>query len=590
MPRSLDGAVTLGDVARFLGVTENFLRFVLYGRRDRQKYKRFHIPKKRGGHREISAPPPSLKIMQRKIATALLALHPPKPSSHGFLRGRSVVSNARRHEGQRVVGNIDLQDFFPTIHLGRIVRALENPPFGMGEDAARVVAQVCCDENGRLPQGAPSSPIVSNIICRTLDDRLQQLARQHGCRYTRYADDITFSTSRPALSTEILYHDPITGIPVAGAALQSVISSSGFAINHGKVRIALSERRQEVTGLTTNERANVGRWFVRELDSLIHIWRIHGAESATASFTRRHRFVTPDFTPAKLISFLRGKLSYVQMVKGEHDPICRRLQWALSDLAGSPVPPPLDLLDLRPVSLSGRKGRFRGWQSVTEKYVDSIKLVEVKVGEDFACGSAFVVDSDTLVTAGHNVAAGPLRIYDGDEAIYPKRIYYVNVPGAVDCALLLFDGHPFAAQGSLHFQYRLPEIGEHVAAMGFPQVAYREPTVVLHVGAVEALPKSLARCRFIQTGFQGGGGLSGGPLVDEKGMLLGLMVENVFMEVKVDESEGKKVGPLRAYGQAVPYEYVARIREALRKGGESSLEGLGVRTVVPEGATAFRHR
>ena len=121
---------------------------------------------------------------------------------------------------QRIVGNIDLLEFFPSIHLGRIVKALQQRPYSLGEDAAVVVGQICCDDTGVLPQGAPSSPILSNIICRGLDDQLQEVARRHGCRYTRYADDITISTSRPSLPTEVLSIDALTGQHACGAPVE----------------------------------------------------------------------------------------------------------------------------------------------------------------------------------------------------------------------------------------------------------------------------------------------------------------------------------------------------------------------------------
>ena len=155
--------------------------------------------------------------------------------------------------------------------------------------------------------------------------------------------------------------------------------------------MAWSERKQEVTGLTTNERVNVGRWFVRELDSIIHIWRRYGPAAAASCYSRRHKIPPPRATPARLFNFLRGKLSYLRMVKGEHDPICRRLQWELADLHASDTPVPLSLSDLRPTPVRGNLGRFRGWRSVTNQYVDSVKFLEIKVGEDLRQGTAFVL-------------------------------------------------------------------------------------------------------------------------------------------------------------------------------------------------------
>jgi RNA-directed DNA polymerase len=572
-PSSLGNAATINDVAYFLGTSAHFLRYVLYGRKDRQRYIRFKIPKRRGGMRDISAPPESLKIMQRKIAAALLAIHPPKPSAHGFLRGRSVASNARRHESQRVVGNIDLENFFPSIHLGRIVKALEQPPYSLGKQAARVIAQICCDDPGRLPQGAPSSPILSNIVCRVLDEQLQQLARRHACRYTRYADDITISTSRPSLPVELFTSESLSKTIIVGAELNNAVTSCGFTINQSKVRIAHRERKQEVTGLTTNERVNIGRWYVRELDSLIHIWRCHGLERAVESYARRHRIPPDRATSARLLHFLRGKLSYLSMIKGEHDPVFRRIQWDLSDLAGSNLFNVSCLTKVAPASLRGMGGHFRGWQSMASRYAQSVLFLEIQAGEDLRSGSAFIVDAGVAITAGHNVHAGPVRVYIGEDSIVPSQILYVNTPGSLDFAILCFANTPFQGFEPFRFQYRLPEIGEPVSALGFPRVAQRHPDIVLHTGAVESLPTNFNKdVRFIQTSFHSGGGLSGAPLVDQRGFVLGLMVENVFMSAdnvgnrSIGDAEEKLPIPARPYGQAIPFEYVARIRSLLQKG------------------------
>ena len=155
------------------------------------------------------------------------------------------------------------------------------------------------------------------------------------------------------------------------------------------------------------------------------------------------------------------------------------------------------------------------------------------------------------------------------------RLRY-NAPAAFDFAILSFEGQPFEKETPFRFQYRLPEIGEEVAAIGYPQVAYRNPTIVMHTGTIEALPISYPKCRFIQTSFQSGGGLSGGPLVDKKGLLLGLMIENVYMEVKAAKEE-TRLAPTRPYGQAFPFEYVARVRAHLHRFGETDLDDVGAK-------------
>jgi len=136
---ALPGLVRREDVASLLGITDKFLRYILYGAKERQKYRRFEIKKRAGGVRHIAAPPKNLSILQRKLATILIDFHKPKPSAHGFLRDRSVASNARAHLGQRHVLNVDVEAFFPSIHFGRFRAILRKSPFNLGEKAANTM-------------------------------------------------------------------------------------------------------------------------------------------------------------------------------------------------------------------------------------------------------------------------------------------------------------------------------------------------------------------------------------------------------------------------------------------------------------------
>jgi RNA-directed DNA polymerase len=557
----ISGLTSREDVARFLRVSDRYLRFVLYGRRDREKYRQFKVPKKSGGHRDIFAPPRSLAFLQRKIAVALLAQHKPKPASHGFLRDRSIVTNAKCHAGQAAIFNLDLKDFFPSIHFGRLQRLLQKKPFRLGGEAATVICQICFEAAGRLPQGAPSSPIISNLVCRALDDGLQRLAHVHGCVYTRYADDLTFSTSRPILPAAIAVIDASTSRYSAGSELAGVITASSFTINPTKVRLYRRDRRQEVTGLTVNENPNVRRAFVRDLDAIIHGWRKYGYEAASAHYVKLRRRPVP-LDRKFLINVLRGKLAFIRMVKGESDPLLRRLQWAFHDLCPESFAEPTSLSKIDPTALRGHVGSFRGWQWIARRYSCSIKFVQLlRGGEVESQASAFVVGANLLATAGHLINAHhAVRVGWDGSGIVPAKVCYVNEKWGRDLALLFFDGSPFVKDEPLRFQYRLPEIGEEVSALGFPRIPGRDNAIVMHTGTVEALPISHRGDRFIQTSFQSGGGLSGAPVIDRRGYVLGIMAENVFLR---GDGAGMDAIPDRPYGQAVPFEYAARGRDLL---------------------------
>lgn len=268
----LKSAKTINDLADLLGVTHSGLSFVLYKKPAASKYQSFTIPKKAGGVRTIYAPTPDLKLLQRRLADLLQECmeeletnyraaskdQTPEKISHGFHPGRSIITNASQHRRRRYVFNVDLEDFFGTCNFGRVRGLLlKNKHFLLHERVATSIAHLAC-HGGALPQGAPSSPVLSNLIGRVLDFRLVKLANAVGCSYSRYADDLTFSTNErqfpPQLAVEV---PPRSGQWVPGLELLNEIESSGFALNPKKTRMHLPESRQMVTGLVVNSRINV---------------------------------------------------------------------------------------------------------------------------------------------------------------------------------------------------------------------------------------------------------------------------------------------------------------------------------------------
>ncbi|MBO7477732.1 MAG: RNA-directed DNA polymerase [Salinivirgaceae bacterium] len=162
------------------------------------RYTTFEIPKKKPGeYRTIKAPNPTLMGMQQCLNYVFQQLYQPIECATGFVPGRSIVDGARVHLSQKYVYNIDLKDFFTSVTAQRLVNRLQIEPFGLSEDMAQLVANLCCDKTKYdkfvLPQGAPTSPTITNFICDSLDRKLIKLAAAHNLRYSRYADDITFS-------------------------------------------------------------------------------------------------------------------------------------------------------------------------------------------------------------------------------------------------------------------------------------------------------------------------------------------------------------------------------------------------------------
>lgn len=253
-----------------LGFTPSGLSFVLYKLPDSRKYTLFEVPKRDGGKRQIKAPEPSLSLLQRRLATLLTecleelkkAKPPRRPLAHGFEKGRSIITNAQLHKRRRYVFNLDLADFFPSINFGRVRGFfLKDKSFELKPPVATVLAQIACFQN-ELPQGSPCSPIISNLIGHVLDGRLARFAKAHKCTYSRYADDITLSTSRKDFPPEI-------AVPTAGGIwqvsdeLRARIKDAGFKINDKKTRMQFRGSRQVTTGLTVNEKVNIRQEYLR---------------------------------------------------------------------------------------------------------------------------------------------------------------------------------------------------------------------------------------------------------------------------------------------------------------------------------------
>ena len=263
----------------------------------RDSYQQFHIPKKSGGVRTITAPDGELKDVMLTLAFMLSELYIPTPEAMAFISGRSIVENASQHIGQNYILNLDLSDFFTCITANMVEHNLVK--LGIAPLVARDIATICTypmvnDHHvvNVVPQGAPTSPVISNICSMTLDNRLSGLARRFHLTYTRYADDITFSSNHNVYQKDGAFMEE----------LNRIIAECHFTINPKKTRLQKRGSRQEVTGLTVGQKTNVSRKYIKNLRVLIH--RIRYQEVPTMHD----------------INVIRGKLNFLRMVKGADDP------------------------------------------------------------------------------------------------------------------------------------------------------------------------------------------------------------------------------------------------------------------------------
>jgi retron-type reverse transcriptase len=297
--------------------------------KDTGRYKTFYIPKKSGGKREICAPNGNLKWMQLCLNEIFKAVYEPSPYAMGFTLGRSIVDNARIHTNQHYVYNIDLKDFFPSIEQARLWKRLQLAPFNFNKRLAASVAGLCAmkqviqstpevnETKYILPQGAPTSPLLTNAICDTLDRKLHGLANRFGLHYSRYADDITFSSMHNVYAPDGDFCKE----------LSRIISDQHFRINEKKTRLQHCTQRQEVTGLTVGSKVNVSRKYVKDVRAILHIWKKYGINAAYAVFYPRYISEKCQLHRGEpnLENIISGKLCYLKMVKGDKDPIYIKL-------------------------------------------------------------------------------------------------------------------------------------------------------------------------------------------------------------------------------------------------------------------------
>lgn len=335
---------TLHDLAVLLGYKTKALSFILYSKPIHSQYEIFTIPKKNGGLRTIHSPKKDLKELQKKLAAILndcfniIELERLTTSSyikciisHGFRQKLTVelpvnknnrkklktfdlnlgiYSNAKRHINRKYVLNIDLKDFFHSITFRRIVGYFcKNDHFKLDKNISILISQICTyrDPNlteGYLPQGSPCSPIISNFIGGILDNRLNNFAQENKCSYSRFADDITFSTNMKFFPKNIAFEENEKYI--LGKPLRKIIKNSHFFINNKKTRLTTHQNKQEVTGLVVNKKVNISNNYNQYTRSMVHSF------CSTGSFSRSKYHVNSNLVT---INSLNGILNHVFNIK-----------------------------------------------------------------------------------------------------------------------------------------------------------------------------------------------------------------------------------------------------------------------------------
>lgn len=455
-------------------------------------YTQFSIAKGCGKVRQITAPDKRLKILQIKLAPLLDQLYRVRNPVHGFVAARSVKTNAEAHGRRRFVVNLDLKDFFPTITENRIMGLLRS--LGFDDRVAEIIARLCCF-NSHLPQGAPTSPVLSNMICFRLDTELLRAAKAARSIYTRYADDITFSSYQPPAP---LFEGALPAVgrfspDTLSPSLRETFAGNGFTVNPDKAHYADRNSRRIVTGVKINAGLNVDRRYVRHIRALLHSVEALGLDDAQQKYT-------DSGGKGVIAEHLRGKISYITHLKGPTDPVVRSLATRFNKSFGA-----------RPIKLA---------PTIEEQRDRAVWVVEHSAngGEQ---GSAFFLKDIGLVTASHCVkGVSDFIVYHPSKPSNRFNVTVVKRCAHRDLALL---GHAIHATDyfELEAAAQLVVVGGAVTAFGYPGFGPGDKMNV-RGGSVTSLPIKRG-VQMIEVSQELAQGMSGGPIVDAHDGVVGII-------------------------------------------------------------------
>jgi RNA-directed DNA polymerase len=517
MKESFLKITTHEELAAFFGLSYSDLSKILYKTDDIYKYQVFSIPKKSGGHRAIKSPQKKLKAIQKKLSDVLYEIYPGKPAAHGFVKKKSILSNSKKHLDKSYIFNIDLSDYFGSIHFGRIRNLFKASPCNFNHSVSTILAQICCFANC-LPQGAPTSPILSNMVAWKLDAQLQHLAKVTNSTYTRYADDITFSftCSRSRLPEEIvILRDGVAG---PGHALSRAIEENGFEINYEKVRLAGKFQRMEVTGITVNKFPNIRREYIKQISSILNSWRKYGYMATESEFNykynKRHKTSS---NPKSLKYVIKGKLSFLRSIRGGRDQIFNKFAKQYNALVDD------DTLKFKIYEETEPETNAINSLWVIETNYDNHK------GESISSqGTGFLLDGFGLITCAHvvsekNIVYKDIKAFKCTDIFTKYQVKVEYLDDHRDIAICAISGEQELPGTKIQLSNKTITPGLEARLLGFPAYKMCQSFYISDTKVASEYPWHGLKKFEIDSQIRNGN--SGGPIIDVSGKLLGVALE-----------------------------------------------------------------
>lgn len=498
--------MTPSELAKHLGTSYGKIKYFYYENNIESHYEIFLIPKKNGSHRNIKAPSKQLKELQNRLKFILDEIYTPKDPAKAFIKNKSIYDNAKPHTSKHFVFNVDLKDFFDSITFPRIRGMLIAPPYNFQPETATVIAHLCT-VNGSTPQGAPTSPTLSNMICTKLDSSLIKIAKKYNCTYTRYADDITFSFSCPEqYLPEGIVRKRTTDThysAIIGDELEKAILENNFSINNRKTRLQNKHERQVVTGLTVNRKVNINRKYIRKTSAIIHSLEMTPptlSDYHDRNLTERHA---------------HGRLLFIKQIRGENDTVYNKMAIRFNLIAKITRAP-----TSKPINSSDNNIRYAEFFSSRCWVLES--------DENLSQASGFMIEDNIIITCAHflrNTPENPIKECIGylpgsQLKKFILKVFEVNEKH--DIAILKFESeqdieHP-------HFKIASPSglaIGQKISVLGFPNFKNSSTQVSRYwANITNFCVISMNRMAEIDKNIYSGN--SGGPVIDEHLNVIGI--------------------------------------------------------------------
>jgi len=524
----LTSSTTPHELAKLLRTTYPNLCHTVYGIRPNNLYRTFYIPKKSGGQRLIASPQDKLVSLQYRLKPLLEKLYTPHSAATAFIHGRGILVNARAHVGRALVFNIDLSDFYGNINFGRVRGLLRAPPYNLRHDTSQMIATICCYK-GAIPQGAPTSPVLSNMVSRQLDRKLSLLAKKNHAFYTRYADDITFSFRNK--NYEGICQN-INGVFKPTHEIISVVSSCGFILNSSKTRGEDSRSRQVVTGLKVNKKVNVDRRYIRTTKAMIHDLSFD-VEAANIKFLS----LQSNKPSKRLENVVAGRINFIGMVKGLDSTVYQMLARKYNRL---PIEKKVPSRSTKLVE-TDKKFKELAAQDHLKKCVWVLDFEGVPGATDYVQGTAFMIEGQKVLTCSHTFdKAGNPQLCSVHRIHEPGKRYFMKIVKRCpwrDLVELEFVEEQKGTFPSLEIYHRESFYqGYRLSLAGFPEhlpghehVTVLETSVTTHA--------VVSNVDLYEVDAEVAAGLSGGPVINDFNQVVGMAVRGRTVSVDIETGD-----------------------------------------------------